>query len=859
MERAAGKKTLHDLFWGRAIKLERSDRIAMLLFIIASIVSMSYTQLGFFSCGVIDGKAEYLLLLLGPLVLGSFAFGPLTGGLLGLFSGTVVYLHAQIFPLDFYEIYFMTPLNSFVLMTITGAASGWLFDIVLHKDPTGASRKVRIVATCLVISFAVSALVQVNTVIMYGGVENIDAIRSYLLPSPLGTIVQALVDALLMSVLCSACDAITNSIAGKADKRSMLSVFRSWMAVISLGVFMIFSAVNFSMATLLAQSDANDGITSESKYLVGQLNSHRTGDYDVLLSGYDPHLDGYVVITDKNGIILATDDETEYPKGKSFLQLIGFGDYTAVPGELFEQLTTSAESSLINVTGEDGIPNMDIVMIEVEPFDDGYVSLLYFSEKIYENRANVMLSSTALALALVLALRLMLSRLLNTSFVQHIDETNTSLDKITKGDLSERIDVHGNREFASLSAGINTMVSALKDSIDEAEHRNAQELMAAKAIQENSLPTDFPAFPDIDRFDIYASMKTAKEVGGDFYDFFLIDDSTRVGFVMADVSGKGIPAALFMMTAKTHVRSYMESGLPIAEAIDATNHQLCIGNDAGMFVTMFACSLDYETGALSYVNAGHNPPLLMHDGRWEWMRDISGMPLGLFDGMPYDSFERQLEVEDMMYLYTDGVTEAMNVDGELFTDERLEETLYKYVDFNPRSTCVGVRRAITDFTHDCEQSDDITMLALKYGVPPEETAVMILPADVGQLVHVYNYIHAELHRRHAPKSVYNPLDIAAEELFVNACHYAYPPDLYEGLQEVRISFKYDHNPPSLTVQIADDGIPYNPLSKPDAVTPDDIMDVPIGGLGLLMAKRSVDEMTYERAGNSNVLTFKKAW
>jgi anti-sigma regulatory factor (Ser/Thr protein kinase) len=172
---------------------------------------------------------------------------------------------------------------------------------------------------------------------------------------------------------------------------------------------------------------------------------------------------------------------------------------------------------------------------------------------------------------------------------------------------------------------------------------------------------------------------------------------------------------------------------------------------------------------------------------------------------------------------------------------------------------VGVRRAITDYTLDCEQSDDITMLALKYGAPPEARAVMVLPADDSQLVHVWNFVHEELKRRGAPRSVRGPLDIASEELFVNVCHYAYPGATPEDPGEVRISFEYEASPPSLTVEIADDGIPYDPLAKPDAVTPDDIMDVPIGGLGILMAKRSVDEMSYRYEDGSNITTFRKGW
>jgi len=307
----------------------------------------------------------------------------------------------------------------------------------------------------------------------------------------------------------------------------------------------------------------------------------------------------------------------------------------------------------------------------------------------------------------------------------------------------------------------------------------------------------------------------------------------------------------------------MQANLAVNAAVDAANHQLCLGNDAGMFVTALVCILDYETGHVEYVNAGHNPPLVCHNGIWDWKKDVSGMPLGLFDGIPYDKLEFDLGKEDTFYLYTDGVSEAMSVQGELFGEERLLQTLGQYTDMNPRSIGVGVRRAITDFTHDAEQSDDITMLALKYGVPPEEKAVMILDARRDQLVHVVNYIHAELYRRHAPKSVYGQLDIACEELFVNVCSYAYPDATEENPGIARIQFEYSPTPPTLTVQIADDGVPYNPLEKEDAATVDeysDVMDVPIGGLGITLAKQNVDEMAYERVnGTTNVLTFKKSW
>ena len=196
-------------------------------------------------------------------------------------------------------------------------------------------------------------------------------------------------------------------------------------------------------------------------------------------------------------------------------------------------------------------------------------------------------------------------------------------------------------EFAHLSGGINATVDALKESIEEAETRIDRELTTAKAIQENALPSTFPPFPEIDRFDIYASMNPAREVGGDFYDFFLIDDHT-LGFLVADVSGKGIPAALFMMAAKTEVGNYMASGMDLAQAVQSANYHLCQGNDAGMFVTVWAATLDYETGELTYVNAGHNPPLLRHDGQWSWLRKRSGLFVGTFETAKYRTYTLQL-------------------------------------------------------------------------------------------------------------------------------------------------------------------------------------------------------------------------
>ena len=220
---------------------------------------------------------------------------------------------------------------------------------------------------------------------------------------------------------------------------------------------------------------------------------------------------------------------------------------------------------------------------------------------------------------------------------------------------------------------------------------------------------------------------------------------------------------------------------------------------------------------------------------------------------------RKCEVGDQILAYTDGVTEAMDLDGQLYGEERLEKLANDSYPLHSRELIEVVRRSVSMHANGAEQSDDITVLALEVGVPPEITATLTVGASVEELPRVNAFIHTELDRRLCPLRIQNQLDIAVEELFVNVAHYAYPNATPDNPGSVHISYTYSAEPPSITVDIADEGIPYNPLEKPDAVTPDDIADVPIGGLGILMAKRSVDDIRYERVDGSNIVTILKKW
>ena len=308
----------------------------------------------------------------------------------------------------------------------------------------------------------------------------------------------------------------------------------------------------------------------------------------------------------------------------------------------------------------------------------------------------------------------MIFLLVRRLIVMNLHKVNHALSAITEGKLETVVDVRSNEEFDALSNDINATVDTLKRYIKEAEERIDAELAFAKAIQHAALPSVFPPYPERKEFEIFASMHTAKEVGGDFYDFYFVDDE-NLAFLIADVSGKGIPAAMFMMTAKTFIKSYAESGVSVEEVFTYANAKLCEGNDAGMFVTAWMGILNTKTGHVQFANAGHNPPLVRHaDGTYEYLKSRAGFVLAGMEGVRYRKNELTLAPGDAIYLYTDGVTEATNLNEELYGEERLQTVLNLYKDATPEIICAEVKIDVDKFVGEAPQFDDITMLAIRY-------------------------------------------------------------------------------------------------------------------------------------------------
>ena len=307
----------------------------------------------------------------------------------------------------------------------------------------------------------------------------------------------------------------------------------------------------------------------------------------------------------------------------------------------------------------------------------------------------------------------LIAYLVNQIVVNNILLINKSLGKITNGDLNEVVKVRSSSEFASLSDDINQTVLTLKGYIKAAEKRIEQELILAKAIQESALPKNF-RFPNRDEFEIYATMKAAKEVGGDFYDFFFVERD-KIALVISDVSGKSIPAALFMMRSKTAIRSFAEEGASPWEIIVKANNELCEGNDAGMFVTTWIGIVDLKTGVVRCANAGHEYPTIMKKGQdYEILKDKHSMPLGAMPGTKAKEYEIQLEPGDRIFVYTDGVAEATNEKLEQFGLERMLDELNKDKDKPIDESLDLMFESLKKYKGNAEQFDDITMLGFEF-------------------------------------------------------------------------------------------------------------------------------------------------
>ena len=316
------------------------------------------------------------------------------------------------------------------------------------------------------------------------------------------------------------------------------------------------------------------------------------------------------------------------------------------------------------------------------------------------------------AIIMIAVVYYVISVIVDKTVVDDIDKINNSLAKITKGDLNEVVNVRDSKEFAILSDDINETVNSLKAYIEKEKQRIEEEMELANSIQMSSLPKNF-VFPNHDEFDAFAIMDAAKGVGGDFYDFFFAGKN-RIALVVADVSGKGIPGAMFMMRAKTDIRNYAEKGLSPSDILFRANNSLCEGNDNEMFVTAWLGILDLTTRIMKCVNYGHEFPIVMKNGgEFKVFKDEHSLPLGAFENTKAKEYELKFEKYDTIFLYTDGVPEATNIDNIQYGMDRLLKVLNDNKNDNMSALLPKVRADVQTFVDTAEQFDDITLLGFR--------------------------------------------------------------------------------------------------------------------------------------------------
>lgn len=392
-------------------------------------------------------------------------------------------------------------------------------------------------------------------------------------------------------------------------------------------------------------------------------------------------------------------------------------------------------------------------------------------------------------------------------------------------------------------------ISRLKK-VNAEKERIDSELQVASQIQQTMLPQGEFNAEDVD---LEGFLKPAREVGGDIYDYFIRDE--KLFFCIGDVSGKGAPSAMLMAVTHALFRSASAHESNPARIMQTINETACQGNKTNMFVTMFIGVLDLPTGRLRYCDAGHDAPAIMENGQWSMVDVIAHLPLGVFDDVRYGVQELTLQPDSTIFLYTDGLTEAKNAEHKLFGLERIQTVLRDCTDKQPQEILKAVMASVEGFVKKAEQSDDLTMLAIRY--TPKQfkstlTETLTIKNDIHEVKRLSNFLKSVIEKLDIDTSLARQLRLGVEEAVVNVIDYAYPP----GTQgDITINMMCDGQ--TLRFQIIDEGVAFDPTAKQKADTTLSAEERQIGGLGILLVRELMDSINYDRTDGKNVLTLIK--
>ena len=377
-----------------------------------------------------------------------------------------------------------------------------------------------------------------------------------------------------------------------------------------------------------------------------------------------------------------------------------------------------------------------------------------------------------------------------------------------------------------------------------------KEVNTAKGIQEGMLNTSFPCG---EWCDVSASMTAAKDVGGDFYDCFRVGDD-RLAFVIADVSGKGLPAAMFMASSLTLIRSNVQEGIDLAIAIEKANRELESHNSMKYFVTMWIGVMDLRTGKVVYIDAGHNPPFVKKGGKYSILECKPDFVFGRKKKIRYNKQYLKLEPGDSIFLYTDGVTEAVGPGDKMFGEEHLGEVLNSCTKKTSKETIQHVWNAVSDFMKEESQADDITMMSVQFKHPYDVVMDegITVRADSEGYRQMMSRLEVFLKGSGCSTKTMSEMQTVCSELFANIDMYS-----YEGMEKGNVRITMDVVDSTIRITFTDWGIPFNPLGHDDPDPEENFNDRVRGGLGIIIVKKACDNVTYTRVKDCNIIKLEK--
>lgn len=387
--------------------------------------------------------------------------------------------------------------------------------------------------------------------------------------------------------------------------------------------------------------------------------------------------------------------------------------------------------------------------------------------------------------------------------------------------------------------------------LNDRREKMLSELKIASDIQMSMIPKVFPPFPDRKEIDVYASMVPAKEVGGDLYDYYVRDN--KLYFVIGDVSGKGIPASLVMAVTRSQFRTVSAHEKSPQRVVSAMNASMASSNDNNMFVTLFCGVLNLFTGHLRYCNAGHNAPFVVSRDSVKALPVVPNLPLGVVPDASFTEQETDLSCGELLFLYTDGLSEAENNAKELFSEERIVSEIVP--GSGAEEIILNMEKSVSAFVGDAPQSDDLTMLAIKYmnaALPEWTERHLILHNDIQQIPQLADFIEQIADETRIEQSLAMALNLALEEAVTNVIMYAYPEGS-DGLVDIEAILRRN----SIEFIITDSGVPFDPTVAPLADVSLPAEQRPIGGLGIYLVRTIMDTLSYERADGKNILSMSK--